>query len=120
MELARKILVKGAIITVTIALLAKILVSTDAAVAVLAGGLLAIVNFRLSSKLLSRAVSPDVDPNTGKATVVAAFLFRYVLLGVVLLTAIRRGIDPFFLLIGLSAVVGAIFLSYRDLKRVTA
>ncbi|MBI5178216.1 MAG: ATP synthase subunit I [Nitrospinae bacterium] len=117
MELARTIVVKSFLVTALVAAACGALIGRQAAVAVLAGGLVATANFHLSSGILRRIIVPGVDPDAGRAMGMVSFLFRYLLLGTVLLIAIRSGIQPVYFIIGLSAVVAAVFASARQLKR---
>lgn len=89
-------------------------------VAVIAGGVVAAVNFRLSSRLLGKIIIPGMEPDAGKAMAIVSFMFRYILLGFVLYAVIRSGINPVFFIIGLSAVVGAVFVSMAGMRRGTA
>ncbi len=110
-------MVKGILATAFFAVAAGALYGKEAVVAVLAGGLVASANFRLSSGILRQIVAPGVNPSLGKAVGIFSFLFRYLLLGVVLLVAIRGGISPVFFIIGLSTLVVAVFASAGELKR---
>jgi len=117
MELARTIMLKSFFVIAFLVVFAGVVYGRGAAVAVLAGGLVAVANFRLSSGILRQIVVPGVNPDSGKAMGIFSFLLRYLLLGIVLLTAIRGGISPVFFIIGLSAVVVAIFASTGALRR---
>lgn len=104
-------------ITAIMAVLVAMFYSDGAPMAVIAGGALATLNFRLSANFLKKVFSVGVSPATGKAIVLSAFFLRYIMLGAIIYLLIRAGISPVFFIVGLSAVVGSIFLSYGDLKR---
>lgn len=111
------IAIRAFAITLMAALVSALFYSTGAAVSVLAGGLVAVANFRLMARFLKRAIIPGVDPAAGKAFGVASFILRYALLGIVLLLIIRSIASPVFFIIGLTSVVAAVFTTHRELKR---
>lgn len=118
MDFSGLIALRAFAITLFTALFAVLFYSLDAAVSILAGGLVAVANFRLMARFLKRAIVPGVDPGRGQVLGVASFLLRYLLLGVVLLVVIRQVASPVFFIIGLTAVVAAVFASYKELKEV--
>jgi len=120
MNLPKRIERKGLMITVVMAVLTALFYSNAESLAIIAGGGLAILNFRLSSNFLKKVISPGVSPTVGKVLAIFAFFLRYIMLGVIIYLLIHAGISPVFFIIGLSAVVGSIFLSYGDLKRSSA
>ncbi len=109
-------MLKSIFITAVLATAAGVIYSTDAAVAVSAGGVIAAANFRLFFKQLHAAFNPDANTNAGKKSVIISAFLRYAMIGVVALIVIKAGIPPIFFLLGLSAVVAAIFFSYKSLK----
>jgi len=117
LDFAGRIGLRSILFTLTFAIIAFASHSLNASIAVVTGGLLAFINFRLSSKTLKKIINPEINPAVVKGMSFVTFLFRYLMLSVVLYIAIKSGINPFFFLIGLSSVVGAAFLSYNDLKR---
>lgn len=119
MEFPNLITVRALFVTLVTALFAAALYSTASAVSALAGGLVAIANFRLMARFLKRAIIPGVNPARGTVMGVASFIVRYGLLAVVLMVIIRSVASPVFFIAGLSSVVAAIFLSTRDLYRIT-
>ena len=117
MDLSGRIVAKAFTITVFATVAAYAFFSVDHAVSVLAGGLLAVTNFRLSARFLSRVVQPGVDANAGKMLGIGSFILRYGLLAVALFVIIRSIASPVFLIIGLSVVVAAVLFSYGELRR---
>jgi len=104
-------------ITLVTALVSAFFYSTGEAVSVLAGGLVAVANFRLMARFLKRTIAPGLDPGAGRALGFASFLVRYALLGAVLLLIIRSIASPVFFIIGLTSVVAAVFTTHNELKR---
>ncbi|GMT43014.1 MAG: hypothetical protein IEMM0002_1425 [bacterium] len=107
---------RAAAITALAAASAAFAYSGSEASAVVSGGGLAILNFMMSSKFLKKVIVPGVEPSFGKALSMSMFGLRYVMTGVVIYLLIRAGTNPVFFIIGLSAIVGAIILSYKNLK----
>lgn len=111
------IAVRAFAITVITVLVSALFYSTGEAVSVLAGGLVAVANFRLMARFLKQAVMPGIDPEAGRAMGLVSFLVRYALLGAILLVIIRSIASPVFFIIGLTSVVAAIFTTHGELKR---
>ena len=118
MDFSGVIAVRAFVITLVTALISALFYSTGAAVSVLAGGLVAVANFRLMARFLKRIIIPGVDPSAGQAFGVASFVLRYALLGIVLLLIIRSIASPVFFIIGLTSIVAAVFTTHKELKRV--
>lgn len=117
MEADKTITVKSLVITGVLAVVAGLFFSPDAAVAVLAGGLVAVANFRLGARVLKRIAVPGMAPDAGRAAGVFSFFTRYALLGVVLAVIVRAGVQPAWLILGLSAVVAGVFASAPVINR---
>lgn len=111
MDFANSIALRSLFLTAALYLISALFYSSDAAVSLLAGGLVAVVNFRLSSKVLKMIVVPHADPVFGKAVAVFSFTLRYLMLGVVIYYIISSGISAVFFIIGLSVVIASIFSS---------
>lgn len=118
MDVSGVIAVRAFAITILTALVSAFFHSTGAAVSVLAGGLVAVANFRLMARFLKRVIEPGVDPSAGQAFGVISFILRYALLGVVLLVIIKSIASPVFFIIGLTSVVAAVFTTHGELKRI--
>ncbi|MFQ5432513.1 MAG: ATP synthase subunit I [Nitrospinota bacterium] len=115
MDLSSIIAIRAFTITLFTALITGILYSAPDAVSVLAGGLLAVTNFRLMARFLKRTIVPGLEPARGRALGMTSFFLRYALLGAVLLVVIRLISSPVFFIIGLTSVVAAVFASYKDI-----
>lgn len=115
MDFSRLIALRAFAITLFTALFTAILYSTPEAVSVLAGGFVAVANFRLMARFLKRTIVPGLEPERGRVLGMTSFFLRYALLGAVLLIVIRLISSPVFFIIGLTAIVAAIFASYKDL-----
>jgi len=120
MEFDKKLSITAFTITALMAVVTYLFSSTGSSVALLAGGLIALANFRLSADSLKKIFAPALDAEASKGLAIIAFIFRYSILGAILLFSIKSGLDPVFFLIGLSSVVGAIFISFNSLKEETA
>ncbi len=120
MNLNFQITARATAITAILAAVAGIFYSSEASTAVIAGGLIALVNFILSSRALKRIITPRAEPSSAKRLAFISYITRYAALVAVLYIAIKSGVPPIFFLVGLSAVAGAIFLSYKNLLKVTA
>jgi len=119
MDFAGRIGLRSIIFALSLAAVAYAVHSVNASIAVVTGGLVAFVNFRLSSKTLKKILDPEMNPAIVKGISLVTFLVRYLMLSIVLYFAIISGINPLFFLVGLSSIVGGAFLSYSDLKRET-
>lgn len=104
-------------LTAFLAIFAWAFHSTEAVVAVIAGGVIALVNFLIFSSILKKLFFPERDPLLTKGLAYVSFIIRYAVLGFILLVVIKSGIQPVFLLIGLSAVTLAVFFSYKEIKK---
>lgn len=116
MDFINRVGVISLTLTAVIAISAYLFHSFDASIAVLAGGLIVIANFRLSTRNLNAVMNPDTDAAFGKGVVLVSYLTRFMLLGTVIYFAIASGIHPLFFVLGLSSVVGAIFFSYSSFR----
>lgn len=116
MDLTNQISVRSLILTAIFAVCAYTFHSLDASAAVLAGGLIVFANFRLSSKNLNAIMNPGINPAIGKGLALVSYIVRFALLGTAIYMVITSGIDPVFFILGLSSVVGAIFISFRELR----
>ena len=117
MDISGVIAIRAFAITVITALVSAFFHTKGAAVSVLAGGLVAVANFRLMARFLKHAIMPGIDPEAGRALGFVSFLVRYALLGAILLVIIRSIASPVFFIIGLTSVVAAIFTTHGELKR---
>ncbi len=113
----RVITVKSLIITAMLAACAALLYGKGIALAVLAGGAVAVANFRLGARVLKRIVVPGMAPDAGKSAGILSFVIRWAIMAAVLLVIIRAGVQPVAFIVGLSAVVAAVFASAPELKR---
>lgn len=116
MNLTKQIGVKSLAFTAILAVCSYLLHSLDASIAVLTGGLIVFANFRLSSRSLDAIMNPGIDHAVGKGLALVSYFVRFILLGAVIYFAIASGIKPLFFILGLSSVVGAMFISYRDFR----
>ncbi len=89
----------------------------DFALGIIAGGLIATVNFHLLYRTLRRALTP---PNLASHNVVLVkYYIRFVISGIILFLLISGGyVEPLGLFIGLSIVVASIMLAtIRELTK---
>lgn len=117
MEADRVITAKSLIITAVLAGAALLFHSRGAAVAVLAGGAVAVANFRLGARVLKRIIVPGMAPAAGQSAGVLSFFVRYALLAAVLTVILRAGVQPVGFIAGLSAVVAAVFAAAPRINR---
>jgi len=120
MDLTSEITVKAVILCAVTAIFAGMFHSTEAMAAVAAGGLIALANFRLSSKMLKQIIGREMDAEMGRGLALFSYVFRFVLLGTVLLIAVKSGVNPGFLIAGLSAVTAAVLISAVNIRSYSA
>jgi len=120
MDLTSGITVKAVVLCTVTAIFAGMFHSTEAMSAVAAGGLIALANFRLSSKMLKQIIGRGVDVEMGRGLALFSYVFRFVLLGTVLLIAVKSGVNPGFLIAGLSAVTAAVLISAVNIRSYSA
>jgi hypothetical protein len=107
----RTIVIRSFIIAVCLSAIAYLSFGKGAAIAVAVGALIAGANFRLSSGMLRKIIVPGVNPTRGSVIGVISFILRYIVVGVALFAAIRAGIHPIFLIVGVSALVVSVLVS---------
>lgn len=93
------------VIAAVLAVSAYALSGRQAGFAVVVGALIMAANFRLASGTLRKIVVPGADPTRATAVGAISFMVRYLVVGLVLFVAVRAGVQPMFLLVGVSALV---------------
>ncbi|MFP4193534.1 MAG: ATP synthase subunit I [Desulfosalsimonas sp.] len=84
--------------------------SLDFAIAVVIGGLIAVINFQLMYRTLKRSLTPPHMDSLNK--VLAKYYVRFIITCAIIFILIARGyVEPPGLLIGLSIVVASIMLA---------
>lgn len=95
-----------------------IIASPGMASGIIAGGLIAVINFQMLYRTLRRALTPPhlASPNS----VLVKYYIRFVISGVILFLLIAGGVvHPLGLFIGLSVVVASIILgTIRELTKI--
>lgn len=82
----------------------------DFAIAVVVGGIIAIINFHIMHRILKRSLTPPHIDSLNK--VLAKYYIRFIVTCIVIFILIARGyVEPPGLLIGLSIVVASIMLA---------
>ncbi len=119
-DLTSGITVKTVIVCAVTAVLAGLFHSTEAMAAVAAGGLIALANFRLSSKMLKQIIGHGMDAEMGRGFAIFSYVFRFAMLGTVLLVVVKSGVNPSFLIAGLSAVTAAVLISAMNIRSYSA
>lgn len=89
----------------------------QAAFAVAVGAVIAGSNFWLASGVLRKVVVPGTGRPVGNWKGAILFVLRYLIVGFGLLAAIRAGIRPVFLIVGVSALVIAVLASTMELVK---
>ncbi len=90
----------------------------QAAFAVAVGAVIAGSNFWLASGMLRKVVVPaEAKPPIRGWKEALLFVSRYLIVGFALLAAIRAGVRPVFLIVGVSALVIAVLASTMELVK---
>lgn len=111
-DLVRNLWLGNLVTFVVLSLGAFILAPLHSAISVAVGGAIALVNFRLLERSISRSLMPQLvekKPVLGKALLKYYIRFAATALAIILL--VRQGlVEPLGLLVGLSVVVVTIFI----------
>ena len=111
-ELVRNLWLGNLVTFAVLSLGALIFAPAKSALSVMAGGAIALINFRLLERSIRRSLMPQMikrRPVLGKALIKYYFRFAATALAIVIL--VRQGlVEPLGLLVGLSVVVFAIFM----------
>jgi hypothetical protein len=104
----RTIVLRSFVVAAILSVLAYLAFGPRAAFAIAVGALIAGANFRLASGMLRKIVVPGEKPSVAKFKGALSFFIRYVFVAIILAVAIKSGVHPVFLLVGVSALVIAI------------
>ncbi len=111
-ELVRNLWLGNVVTFVVLSLGAFIFAPTQSAVSVVVGGAIALLNFRLLERSISRSLMPQMvqkRPVLGKALI--KYYIRFAATAVAIILLVRQGlVEPLGLLVGLSVVVVTIFI----------
>ncbi len=89
----------------------------QAAFAVAVGAVIAGANFRLASGILRKVFVPATGPSGGNWKGILLLILRYLIVGFALAAAIRAGVQPVFLIVGVSALVISVLASTREIVK---
>lgn len=109
----RTIVLRCFVVALVLAASSGFFFGKDAAFAVAVGAAVAGGNFWLSSGFLRTVVVPGTGRSVGNWKRVLSFLFRYAMVGVALIAAIRSAVRPVFLIVGVSALLIAVLSSLK-------
>jgi hypothetical protein len=111
-ELVRNLWLGNLVTFAVLSLGAFILAPVQSAISVAVGGAIALLNFRILERSISRALIPQMvekQPVLGKALL--KYYIRFAATAVAIIIMVRQGlVEPLGLLVGLSVVVVTIFI----------